>query len=133
MYLVLAKYTDESGGTFAGEHQCHEQGHRGQQGEGRAGGLRHRAAEADPGEDREQVSNGRAGKARQWIEQATDLGPILFERTAWQAQRVSLPDGPTERGLVRYVLPDFGEEKVEPGLVRQQPGGRDRRGGSLNR
>lgn len=59
-----------------------------------------------------QVSNGRSGKAHQWIEQATDLGPILFERTAWQAQPgESLPDRPTERGLVRYVLPDFGEEK----------------------
>ena len=59
-----------------------------------------------------QVSNGRSGKAHQWTEQATDLGPILFERTVWQEQTGEiLPDGPTERGMVRYVLPDFGEDK----------------------
>ena len=40
------------------------------------------------------------------------LGPILFDRATWHAQTGEiLPDGPTERGLMRYVLPDFGEEK----------------------
>jgi hypothetical protein len=46
------------------------------------------------------------------VQQDEDLGPILFERTAWQELTGEiLPDGPTERGLMRYVLPDFGEEK----------------------
>lgn len=62
------------------------------------------------------VSNGRSGKAfamvDQWVDEKTDLGPILVERTAWQEETGEiLPDGPTERGLMRYVLADFGEEK----------------------
>lgn len=58
-----------------------------------------------------QVHNGRSGKSAGWIDQVEDLGPILYFREAWLAAYPGavLPDGPTERGLVRYVLPDFGE------------------------
>jgi hypothetical protein len=57
------------------------------------------------------VSNGRSGKAHQMVEQAIDLGPILFDRETWQTQTgaKTLPDGPTERGKVLFVLPDFSE------------------------
>lgn len=57
------------------------------------------------------VHNGRSGKSAGWIEQAEDVGPILVGREAWIAAHPDrpLPDGPTERGQVRYVLPDFGE------------------------
>lgn len=59
----------------------------------------------------ERVSNGRSGKAHAWIEQATDLGPILFERATWhELTGEVLPDGPTDRGKVLYVLPDFNEK-----------------------
>lgn len=63
------------------------------------------------------VSNGRSGKAfamvDQWVDEKTDLGPILFERTAWQWQPGEVvPDGPGEKGKIRYVLPDFGEDKA---------------------
>jgi hypothetical protein len=37
--------------------------------------------------------------------------PILWTREAWLKNHdTDLPDGPTERGLVRYVLPDFDED-----------------------
>ena len=111
-YLVLAKYTDESGRYSPASISAMNKA---------TGANKVKGGPVDRAIERlkqiraktvKQVSNGRSGRAHQWIEQATDLGPILFERTAWQAQPgESLPDGPTERGLVRYVLPDFGEEK----------------------
>lgn len=111
-YLVLAKYTDESGRYTSASISAVNKA---------TGANKLKGGTVDRAIERlkqiraktvEQVSNGRSGKAHQWIEQATDLGPILFERNAWQAQPgESLPDGPTERGRVRYVLPDFGEEK----------------------
>lgn len=59
----------------------------------------------------ERVSNGRSGKAHAWIEQATDLGPILFERATWhELTGEVLPDGPHDRAKVLYVLPDFNEK-----------------------
>ncbi|SIS04205.1 hypothetical protein SAMN05421778_1312 [Sphaerotilus natans] len=59
-----------------------------------------------------QVSNGYSGRSHAMVEQPVDLGPILFDRDTWHQQTGEvLPDGPTPRGLVRYVLPDFCEEK----------------------
>jgi hypothetical protein len=56
------------------------------------------------------VSNGRSGKAHQMVEQWVDLGPILFDRDAWQADKqLPVPDGPGERARILYVLPDFDE------------------------
>jgi len=63
-----------------------------------------------------QVSNGRSGKSHAMIEQATDLGPIVFDRETWNREtlgRLPLPDGPTERGKVLHVLPDFGEPPAD--------------------
>lgn len=58
-----------------------------------------------------QVSNGRSGKSHALVDQTTDLGPILLAREAALAKNGgALPDGPTERGMVRFYLPDFGEE-----------------------
>lgn len=56
------------------------------------------------------VSNGRNGKSHAWVDQVTDLGPILFDRDGWfQATGELLPDGPHERAEVLHVLPDFEE------------------------
>lgn len=60
------------------------------------------------------VSNGRRGKAHamvdQWVNEETDLGPILFDREGWLRETGELlPDGPHERSKVLHVLPDFGE------------------------
>ena len=63
-----------------------------------------------------QVSNGRSGKFHAMIEQATDLGPIVFDRETWNRVfmgQLPLPDGPTERGIIRHVLPDFGEPPAD--------------------
>ncbi|MFN6131360.1 MAG: hypothetical protein ACK46L_00365 [Synechococcaceae cyanobacterium] len=59
--------------------------------------------------------NGRSGKSSGYYEQVEDRGPILVEREAWLADHPdqALPDGPTERGRVRYVLPDFGEPRED--------------------
>jgi len=58
----------------------------------------------------EQVSNGKAGKAHAMVPQKIDLGPILFDRETWEQQTGEvLPDGPTELGKIRHVLPTFGE------------------------
>lgn len=123
-YLVLAKHTEESGRyTPASVHAV-----------GRATGsnISRSAAYQGPVDraierlkqiratrvDRvlKKVSNGRSGKAfamvDQWVDEKADLGPILFERTAWQLQPGEVvPDGPGEKGKIRYVLPDFGEER----------------------
>ena len=57
-----------------------------------------------------QVSNGRSGKSHAMVEKVTDLGPIVFDRETWQKDTGEiLPDGPTERGKVLHVLPDFDE------------------------
>lgn len=56
------------------------------------------------------VHNGKSGRAAATIEQVEDLGPILFDRAEWTSTREErLPDGPTERGIVQFALPDFGE------------------------
>jgi hypothetical protein len=63
-----------------------------------------------------QVSNGKRGKNHAMIEQATDLGPIVFDRETWNREtlgRLPLPDGPTERGKVLHVLPDFEEPPAD--------------------
>ena len=61
-----------------------------------------------------QVSNGKSGKYHAMIEQATDLGPIVFDRDTWHRDTGEiLPDGPTERGKVLHVLPDFGEPPAD--------------------
>ena len=56
------------------------------------------------------VSNGRSGKSHAWVDQVTDLGPILFDRDGWfQATGELLPDGAHQRAEVLHVLPDFEE------------------------
>jgi hypothetical protein len=61
-----------------------------------------------------QVSNGLKGGKHAMIEQATDLGPIVFDRDTWHRDTGEiLPDGPTERGKVLHVLPDFGEPPAD--------------------
>ena len=60
------------------------------------------------------VSNGRSGKSHamidQWVNEETDLGPILFDRESWfQATGELLPDGAHQRAEVLHVLPDFEE------------------------
>ena len=63
-----------------------------------------------------QVSNGMKGHRHAMIEKATDLGPIVFDRETWNREtlgRLPLPDGPTERGKVLHVLPDFGEQPAD--------------------
>lgn len=60
-----------------------------------------------------QVSNGRSGKHHKWIEQTTDMGPILFDRDTWLQQTGEVvPDGPTARGKILHVLPTFNEPAV---------------------
>lgn len=112
-YLVLAKYTDESGRYSPASISAMNKA---------TGANKLKGGPIDRAIERlkqiraktvKKVSNGRSGKSHAMVDQVADLGPILFERTAWQQQQTgeSLPDRPTERGLVRYVLPDFGEEK----------------------
>lgn len=111
-YLVLAKYTDESGRYSPASISAMNKA---------TGANKLKGGPIDRAIERlkqiraktvKKVSNGRSGKSHAMVDQVADLGPILFERTAWQEQTGEiLPDGPTERGLVRYVLPDFGEEK----------------------
>lgn len=61
------------------------------------------------------VSNGRSGKSHQMVDQVVDLGPLIIDRDTWLSQHpeVALPDGPTERGQIRFVLADFGEPLEE--------------------
>lgn len=48
-----------------------------------------------------------AGKKAPTIQ---DRGPVLYEREAWcETAGQAVPDGPTELGRIRHVLPDFDE------------------------
>jgi hypothetical protein len=110
-YLVLAKHTEGSGRYSSASISAVNKA---------TGANKVRGGPVDRAIERlkqirartvKQVSNGRSGRAHAMVEQVTDQGPILFDRATWHAQTGEiLPDGPTERGLVRYVLPDFGEE-----------------------
>ena len=113
-YLVLAKFTGECGrystasitavNTYTGANKT-------------KGGPIDKAItrlKTIRAKGRAQVSNGRSGKSHAMIEQATDLGPIVFDRDTWHRDTGEiLPDGPTERGKVLHVLPDFGEPPAD--------------------
>lgn len=121
-YLVIARYTDESGMYSPASISAVNKA---------TGANKTKGGPVDRAIERlksiratrvtkvlRKVHNGRRGKAgamlEQWVGERTDLGPILVERAEWQEQTgETLPDGPTERGLVRYVLPDFGEPKED--------------------
>ena len=109
-YLTLARFTDESGrystasisavNRYTGANKT-------------KGGPVDRALErlkTIRAKSVQKVSNGRSGKSHAWVEQVTDLGPILFDRESWfQSTGELLPDGPHERAEVLHVLPDFEE------------------------
>lgn len=109
-YLTLARFTDESGrystasisavNRYTGANKT-------------KGGPVDRALErlkTIRAKSVKKVSNGKSGKSHAWVDQVTDLGPILFDRESWfQATGELLPDGPHERAEVLYVLPDFEE------------------------
>ena len=124
-YLVLAKGTDESGrytpssvhavGRATGSNISRSAAYQGPVDRAIERLKQIRATRVD--RVLKKVSNGRSGKAfamvDQWVDEKADLGPILFERTAWQLQPGEVvPDGPGEKGKIRYVLPDFGEERA---------------------
>lgn len=111
-YLTLAKYTDESGRYTSASISAVNKA---------TGANKMKGGPVDRAIERlkqiraktvKKVSNGRSGKSHAMVDQAVDLGPILFDRDTWHQQTGEiLPDGPTGRGMVRYVLPDFDEAK----------------------
>ena len=124
-YLVLAKHTEESGrytpasvhavGRVTGSNISRSAAYQGPVDRAIERLKQIRATRVD--RVLKKVSNGRSGKAFAMVDQRVnekaDLGPILFERTAWQEQTGEVvPDGPGEKGKIRYVLPDFGEERA---------------------
>ena len=109
-YLVMARFTDETGmyssanisavNRYTGANKM-------------KGGPVDRAItrlKTIHAKEKRMVSNGRSGKSHQMVEQFVDLGPILFDRETWFAKTGEVaPDGPTDRGKILNVLPDFGE------------------------
>ena len=109
-YLTLARFTDESGrystasisavNRYTGANKT-------------KGGPVDRALErlkTIRAKSVKKVSSGRSGKSHAWVDQVTDLGPILFDREGWfQATGELLPDGAHQRAEVLHVLPDFEE------------------------
>ena len=62
----------------------------------------------------ENVPNGKSGKSHALTQKKIDLGPILFDRDTWiQRTGEILPDGTTERSLIRHILPTFGEPLID--------------------
>lgn len=109
-YLILACFTDGSGQFSTAS--LHAIGTYTEARKNKGGPLERAVARLKKirAKRRERVPNGRTGKAHQMIDQLVDLGPILFDREAWQAEKqLPLPDGPTERSKILHVLPDFGE------------------------
>lgn len=109
-YLVMARFTDSSG-CFSTASISAVNRHTGANKV--KGGTVDRALQrllTIKAKTVKKVTNGRTGKAHQWIEKATDLGPILYTRDAWhQATGEIFQDGPHERAKVLHVLPDFEE------------------------
>lgn len=110
-YLTLAKFTDESGRYSAASIRAVNTA---------TGANKTKGGSVDKALERlktiraksvKKVSNGRSGKSHAWVDQVTDLGPILFDREGWfQATGEPLPDyGPNAIKTIRYVLPDFEE------------------------
>lgn len=110
-YLTLAKFTDESGRYSAASIRAVNTA---------TGANKTKGGSVDKALERlktiraksvKKVSNGRSGKSHAWVDQVTDLGPILFDREGWfQATGELLPDyGPNAIKTIRYVLPDFEE------------------------
>jgi len=110
-YLVLARFTDESGRYSAASIKAVNTA---------TGANKTKGGPVDKALERlktiraksvKKVSNGRSGKSHAWVEQVTDLGPILFDRDGWhQATGEILPDyGPNAIKTIRYVLHDFDE------------------------
>lgn len=109
-YLTLARFTDESGRYSTASISAVNR---------YTGANKTKGGPVDRALDRlktiraksvEKVSNGRSGKSHAWVEQVTDLGPILFDRDGWfQATGELLPDGAHQRAEVLHVLPDFEE------------------------
>lgn len=113
-YLVLAKCTDESGQYSAASIKAINTATGGNKLKDGPAGRAIERLKTIRARSITKVSNGRSGTKHAMIDREVDLGPILIERTAWQAQTGEiLPDGPTGRGLIRNVLPDFGEEKQD--------------------
>ena len=110
-YLTLAKFTDESGRYSAASIRAVNTA---------TGANKTRGGPVDRALERlktiraksvKKVSNGKSGKSHAWVDQITDLGPILFDRDGWfEATGELLPDyGPKVIKTIRYVLPDFEE------------------------
>lgn len=118
-YLTLAKSTDESGRYSAASIRAVNTA---------TGANKTKGGPVDKALERlktiraksvkkvqKKVSNGRSGKNHatvdQWVNEETDLGPILFDRDGWrEATGELLPDyGPNAIKTIRYVLPDFEE------------------------
>lgn len=118
-YLTLAKSTDESGRYSAASIRAVNTA---------TGANKTKGGPVDKALERlktiraksvkkvlKKVSNGRGGRNHamvdQWVNEETDLGPILFDREGWfQATGELLPDyGPNAIKTIRYVLPDFEE------------------------
>lgn len=108
-YLTLARFTDETGifstasisavNSYTGANKV-------------KGGPIDRAIErlkSIKAKTVKKVTNGRTGRQHSLVEHITDLGPILYDRAAWVAGGLTLPDGPHERAKVLHVLPDFAE------------------------
>ena len=110
-YLTLAKSTDESGRYSAASIRAVNTA---------TGANKTKGGPVDKALERlktiraksvKKVSNGKSGKSHAWVDQVTDLGPILFDRDGWlEATGELLPDyGPNAIKTIRYVLPDFEE------------------------
>ena len=117
-YLVLAKYTDESGHYSPASISAMNKATGANKLKGgpvdraieRLKRIHHKTRQTVE-EPQYSYAGKPTGKTTR-VEKETDHGPILIDRETWLAQGgAALPDGPFEKAKIRYVLPDFGEEK----------------------
>ena len=109
-YLVLARYTDSTGCYSSASVSAVNKA----TGVNKVkGGPADRAIKRLKGiraRRKTRVSNDASGASLGTIDDVDDLGPILFDRDTWREMTGDiLPDGPSERGLVRHVLPELDE------------------------
>ena len=123
-YLTLARFTDESGrystasitavSNHAGGNKSRNPTYKGPIDKAleRLKTIRAKSVK----KALKKVSNGRSGRNHamvdQWVNEETDLGPILFDREGWlQETGEVLPEGigAKQTGRVLHVLPDFDE------------------------
>jgi hypothetical protein len=114
-YLTLARYTDPSGiFSTAGITAVNKATGANKTADGPVSRALDKLKTIRPSRLEEKQQKNKRGFYDKVMELVPIGEPILIDRDTWLSNdRGSLPDGPTERSKVRFILPDMGEDLSE--------------------